>query len=262
MSGGTRDGLPDGAFGIVADDDPRSRLAAAIRPIITMLVASSFEDGDLEEATAAVEEVRATLASRAGPKRARQHPDVARHAQEIFPTSPIIGMANPVAPPVAVRIVDGPEGGYREIHGEAWFDWQYEGPPSCVHGGVIAETFDEMLGAACIVAGHPGMTGTLTVRYRKPTPLRSPLRLEARCTSHEGRKVLAWAGLYRDDVLTAEAEGIFIEVRPQQILAIAEGNIDSADPAIVEAIRAEASRPGAASDVQWDVLGAGEPPPD
>ena len=128
MSGGTRYGLPDGAFGIVPDDDPRSRLAAAIRPIITMLVASSFEDGDLEEATAAVEEVRATLASRAGPKRARQHPDVARHAQEIFPTSPIIGMANPVAPPVAVRIVDGPEGGYREIHGEAWFDWQYEGP--------------------------------------------------------------------------------------------------------------------------------------
>ena len=65
MSGGTRDGLPDGAFGIVADDDPRSRLAAAIRPIITMLVASSFEDGDLEEATAAVEEVRATQSYRA-----------------------------------------------------------------------------------------------------------------------------------------------------------------------------------------------------
>ncbi len=254
--------MSDGPFGIVPDDDPRSRLAAAIRPIITMLVASSLEDADLEEATRAVEEVGARLAARAGPKRARQHPDVARHAQEIFPTSPIIGMANPVAPPVAVRIVDGAEGGYREIHGEAWFDWQYEGPPSCVHGGVIAETFDEMLGAACIVAGHPGMTGTLTVRYRKPTPLRSPLRIEARCTGREGRKVFAWAGFYRDDVLTAEAEGIFIEVRPTQILAIAEQNIDSADPSIVEAIRAEASRPGAASDVQWDVPGAGEPPPD
>ncbi len=254
--------LPDGGLGIVPDDDPRSRLAAAIRPIITMLVASSFEDEDLEEATRAVEEVRATLASRAGPKRARQHPDVARHAQEIFPTSPIIGMANPVAPPVVVHIVDGPDGGFREIHAEAWFDWQYEGPPSCVHGGVIAETFDELLGASCIVAGHPGMTGTLTVTYRKPTPLRSPLRLEARCTSHEGRKVRAWAAIYRGDVLTAEAEGIFIEVRPQQILAIAEENIDSADPAIIEAIRVEASRPGAASDVQWDVPGAEEAPPD
>ena len=40
---------------------------------------------------------------------------------------------------------------------------------------MIAETFDEMLGAANIVAGNPGMTGTLTIRYRKPTPLRTDL---------------------------------------------------------------------------------------
>ena len=63
--------------------------------------------------------------------------------------------------------------GYREIRAEAWFDFAYEGPPTCVHGGVIAETFDEVLGAANMVAGNPGMTGTLTVRYRKPTPLRT-----------------------------------------------------------------------------------------
>ncbi len=89
-------------------------------------------------------------------------------------------MANPLAPPVRVEIVDGPEGGPRELRAEAWFDDPYEGPPTCVHGGVIAETFDELLGAANIVAGSPAMTGTLTIRYRKPTPLHATIRIEAR----------------------------------------------------------------------------------
>ena len=135
-----------------------------------------------------------------------------------------MGMANPLAPPVVVHVVDGVDGGYQEIRAEAWFDWAYEGPPTCVHGGVIAETFDEMLGAANMVAGNPGMTGTLTVRYRKPTPLRTPLRIEARCLRRDGRKIFTWAGIYHGDLLTAEADGLFIEVNPAQFLAIAEGD--------------------------------------
>ena len=112
-------------------------------------------------------------AEAAGPKRARQPPDVARQAQEYLPDQPDHRHGQSARPAGRRPDVDGADGGGPEIDGDAWFDWPYEGPPSCVHGGVIAETFDEMLGAACIVAGHPGMTGTLTVRYRKPTPLRS-----------------------------------------------------------------------------------------
>ena len=236
-------------MGAVADDDPRRRLAAALRPIITQTVASTFDDEVLAAAAERLEEVGRTLASAAGPKRARRQPNISQHAQEFFPTSPIMGMANPIAPPVVVHVVDGIDGGYQEIRAEAWFDWAYEGPPTCVHGGVIAETFDEMLGAANIVAGNPGMTGTLTVRYRKPTPLRTPLRIEARYLSRDGRKIKTWAGMYHGDLLTAEADGLFIEVNPAQFLAIAEGNVDNADPAVREAMRAEAVRVGAASDV-------------
>ena len=112
--------------------------------------------------------------------------------------------------------------GRPEIHGEANFGFAYEGPPTCVHGGVIAELLDEMLGAANIVAEHAAMTGTLTVRYRHPTPLNTDLRVEARFVEQDGRKIHAWAGIYHGDVLTAEANGIFIEVRPKQMLAIAE----------------------------------------
>ena len=242
--------MSDAPFGTVAHDDPRRRLAAALRPIITLSVASTFDDGVLALAAEQMEAIGRTLASAAGPKLARQQPNISQHAQEFFPTSPIMGMANPLAPPVVVHIVDGIDGGYPEIRAEAWFDWAYEGPPTCVHGGVIAETFDEMLGAANMVAGNPGMTGSLTVNYRKPTPLRTTLRIEARCLSRSGRKIKTWAGMYDGDVLTAEADGLFIEVNPAQFLAIAEGNVGNADPSALEAMRAEATRVGAASDVQ------------
>ena len=72
--------------------------------------------------------------------------------------------SDPIAPPVSLEVVEGADGGPLEIRATAWFDYPYEGPPSCVHGGVIAATFDEILGAANMVAGSPGMTGTLTVR--------------------------------------------------------------------------------------------------
>jgi len=232
-----------------AGDDPRRRLAAALRPVITMTVASELADEAMLEAAEAIEEAGRRLAGQAGPKRARQQPNIAKAAQEFFPTSPIMGMVNPIAPPVRVKVVDGTGGGPREIRAEAYFDYAYEGPPTCVHGGVIAETFDEVLGAANLASGHPGMTGGLTVRYRKPTPLRTDLRIEARFLRKEGRKIFSWAGLYHGDLLTAEADGLFVEVAPAQFLAIAEGNVDSADPAMLEAIRAEAARVGAASDV-------------
>jgi hypothetical protein len=118
---------------------------------------------------------------------------------------------------------------------------------------VIAETFDEVLGAANMVAGNPAMTGTLTVRYRKPTPLHADLRVVARCTGRDGRKIHAWAGMYNGDLMTAEAEGIFIEVAPQRFVAIAEDNAEGSDPATLEIMRAEASREGAASDVPGSI---------
>lgn len=233
--------------------DPRRRLAAALRPLITLAVSAELDDDAVLEAAAAVEQVRARLAGSAGPRRPRPHPDVRGAAQEFFPTSPIIGMASPLAPPVKVEVVDGKDGGPRELRAEVTFADQYEGPPTCVHGGVIAETFDELLGAANIVAGHPAMTGTLTIRYRKPTPLRTPLRIEARTVGRDGRKVHTWGGMYHGDVLTAEAEGIFIELPPARFIAIAEGNVDTADLEALEFVRTEAARRDAPSDVHFVV---------
>ncbi len=117
------------------------------------------------------------------------------HPQDHFPTSPMIGFANPIAPPVEVWAVHGADG-QRELRGRVTFDYPYEGPPTCVHGGVIAELFDELLGLSNILAGLGAMTGTLTIRYRRPTPLLAPIELAARITGSERRKVFAWGGIY------------------------------------------------------------------
>ena len=78
-------------------------------------------------------------AAAAASKRTRKTPGPAGfpgvHPQDHFPTSPMIGFANPIAPPVEVWAVQG-EDGQREIRGRVTFDYPYEGPPTCVHGGV------------------------------------------------------------------------------------------------------------------------------
>ena len=223
------------------DDHPdtaRLRLAEALRPLITMTVSGTPDDDAFLVAAEVVERLTGDMAVGASTRRRiRQPPDADRPTVEYFPTSPIAGILNPVAPPVRLEVVDGVDGAPPEIAATAYFDYPYEGPPSCVHGGVIAATFDEILGAANMVSGNPGMTGTLTVRYRKPTPLRSELRLEARFVRREGRKIHTWAGMYHGDVLTAEADGLFIEVMPHQMLAIAEQHATGPDDGLLAAMR-------------------------
>ena len=58
-----------------------------------------------------------------------------------------------------------------------------------VHGGIIALLFDELLGMANVCTGVGGFTGTLSVRYERPTPLHGELELEGTVESVEGRKV-------------------------------------------------------------------------
>ncbi len=139
--------------------------------------------------------------------------------------SPMIGRANPLAPPMRMRI----EGD--TVIAEATFGHAYEGPPGCVHGGITAAAFDEVLGATQAASGAPGMTGTLTVVYRAPTPLHTAIRYEATLDDIQGRKVITSASSYApgpsgdttadDRVLCATADGIFITVDFEKLAAMA-----------------------------------------
>lgn len=80
----------------------------------------------------------------------------------------------------------------------------------------MAAAFDEVLGSTQSLSGSPGMTGRLTVHYRKPTPLETELRFEGWLESVSGRKILTRGELYAGDVLCAEAEGLFISIDPSR----------------------------------------------
>ncbi|HTR71434.1 MAG TPA: PaaI family thioesterase [Mycobacteriales bacterium] len=120
--------------------------------------------------------------------------------------SPISGPNNPIAPPLTMRLVDGPDGDHR-IEGEITYGPAYEGPPGHCHGGWIAATYDEMLG---FVQLAPGFTAYLKVDYRRPTPLNRKLELSAWIDSVDGRKRTIKGTCHLDGVLLTEAIGLFI----------------------------------------------------
>jgi acyl-coenzyme A thioesterase PaaI-like protein len=102
----------------------------------------------------------------------------------------------------------------RSDEGRAWASFRlgavYEGPPGMVHGGVSALLLDQLLGEAAAAGGAPGMTGTLTLRYRRPTPL-GEVSGEAWIERVDGIKTIVRGELRNAEGETSvEAEGIFI----------------------------------------------------
>ncbi|MDI6912080.1 PaaI family thioesterase [Nocardioides sp.] len=116
----------------------------------------------------------------------------------------VVGLRNAIAPPLMIDHDDT---------GRAWSDFHlgaaYEGPPGLVHGGVSALILDQMLGEAAGAGGKPGMTATLTLRYRRGTPL-GDLRAEAWIERSEGIKTWARGHVMDAEGVTVEAEGLFI----------------------------------------------------
>ena len=193
------------------------RLAKATRDVIERLVATRAPIEDLARAADALEQVAEMLSDYPQGRLYEGFAEVANagdpHAH--FEHSPLLGRSNPLAPPIQLEIVDG------RVHGHARFGSAYEGPPNCVHGGYVAAAFDEVLGFTQSLGGRPGMTGTLTIRYRKPTPLHTDLRFEGDLVRVDGRKTFTEGRVYAGDLLTAEAEGIFISVDFGRFVALA-----------------------------------------
>jgi acyl-coenzyme A thioesterase PaaI-like protein len=118
--------------------------------------------------------------------------------------NPVIGLRNPIAPPLVMR--RSADGG---IHADFHLGAAYEGPPGHVHGGVSALILDHVLGEAASSAQNPRLTGTISMRYLRTTPL-GDLYTEARIVRTEGVKTFAVGHIADADGVTVEAEGVFI----------------------------------------------------
>ena len=184
------------------------RAADAARRIVAGLTASGADPATLTEVAAGLEAIAEVLEPHTPTTR---YPETGLHggvqaASQVWESHPFIGPGHPLAPPIRIE-----RHGDRAV-GTATFGHVYEGPPGCLHGGIVAAMFDMVLGAAASFAQRPTLTGTLSVRYRRPTPLMEEIRFVGWIDRLEERKTItkgeAWAG---DDLL-AEAEAIFVLV--------------------------------------------------
>jgi acyl-coenzyme A thioesterase PaaI-like protein len=203
----------------------RRRLADAMRRVIERLTTTDAPQAELETAAARLEEYADHLATH--PHRDRYvgfaESALADAGQEDpeaqggghFDYSPLIGRSNPLAPPIHV---EGDEEG--NVTARVVFGSAYEGPPGCVHGGYVAAAFDEVLGYAETFSGAPGMTGTLNVVYRTPTPLHTELVFRAKITQVEGRKIFVHGTLHAGERLCAESDAIFVSMKAGRYLEL------------------------------------------
>ena len=195
----------------------KRRLADAMRLVIERLMPSDAPEAELRRAADALETYADALAAH---PRLRYVHGFAESANAgdvaaFFDQSPLIGLANPLAPPMTIA-----KTGARTAEGSVTFGSAYEGPPGHVHGGFVAAAFDEVLGFVQSLSGRPGMTGTLIVRYRRPTPLHTPLRFTGEYVRSEGHKLYTEARVHAGDVLCAEAEGIFVSIERARFEAL------------------------------------------
>ncbi|MBW2383817.1 MAG: PaaI family thioesterase, partial [Deltaproteobacteria bacterium] len=164
----------------------KRRLADAMRLVIERLVPSNAPVEEMRRAAEALERYADMLKAHPRLKRAVGHAESANAGDvgAFFDQSPLIGLANPLAPPIVIGRTGELTAAARVTFGSA-----YEGPPGSVHGGYVAAAFDEVLGYVQSLSSNSGFTGTLTVRYRQPTPLHEELRFEAEILRVEGRKI-------------------------------------------------------------------------
>jgi acyl-coenzyme A thioesterase PaaI-like protein len=189
------------------------RLVEEMRRLIELAVTADAPDEALRRALRHVGDAADALAPHRGDgsRRTSRQPGSADPAA-VMPFDPVIGPLSPLAPPLRCRW-EPPT-----AIGEVCFTAAYEGPPGCVHGGMIAAAFDQVFNVANLMLGTAGPTASLRLHYRRPTPLQVPLRFEGWRERVDGRRVHTRGRLVAGDRTTVEAEGLFVLIPLERIL--------------------------------------------
>ena len=196
-----------------------SELVQAIRELVEVLVSSLAPPGALLRAAASIRTTVAELRAYVPEEPAARipHLESATGPADLMPFDPVIGVLSPLAPPLRLAVEDG------RATASVTFTSPYGGPPGCVHGGIIAACFDQVLNVANMLAGVAGPTVSLEVRYRKPTPLGVPLRFEADPPVVDGRQVRTTGVLREGTTVLAEATGVFVTLPVDRVMALTSG---------------------------------------
>jgi hypothetical protein len=185
------------------------RVIGAVRRAIDASVQLQASGGDLADLADRAEALAEALEARRGGRPVPRYnpPFDPADPNAMVAFSPVTGRYSPLSPPVELSLEPGPR-----VVGSVTFSQAYEGPPSSVHGAIIAGVYDQLLAHAAIANDAGGPTATLTVRFRKLTPLATPLRFEAWVERIDGRKVFVKGTCRAGDDVVSDAEGMFVRI--------------------------------------------------
>ena len=101
--------------------------------------------------------------------------------------------------------------------GTAWaetiIDEKFCGWRGFVHGGVICSLLDELMAYAAFTVYKSGVTGELTVKFKKPVPTGKKIRIEGKIESNKGRIVFASAKILFEKQIMAESTGKMVMIK-------------------------------------------------
>jgi acyl-coenzyme A thioesterase PaaI-like protein len=187
--------------------DAVADLGDALRQALEASTSTTAPAARLREAAAGIRALTAPLAALPRPRDELPAVDDMARAVRVF--NPVVGVGSAIAAPLDIR--PDPDGG--GVLARAELGQRFEGPPTYLHGGISALLMDQVLGYAAIVADRWGMTVDLDVRYRRPVPLHTPLRLTGRVAAAEGRRTTVVGVITTDEapgVALVEATAIFV----------------------------------------------------
>jgi acyl-coenzyme A thioesterase PaaI-like protein len=204
---GTPEGLTDGLTAAWLDRDelaPLAGYAAMVDALRTLLdqIARSRPSGDL---VADAERQLTELTRQFGKFQVEERSQVSGRLTEVP------GRGQVMAPAIAID-----EHTSERASGHVSFGRFYLGGNGAVHGGAIPLAFDELMGRLANTGRAPSRTAYLHVNYRSITPIDKDLAIEAYFHSEEGRKRVLRGVIRNGDTVCAEAEGLFVALRPGQ----------------------------------------------
>ncbi|CAM3485178.1 PaaI family thioesterase [Dermacoccus barathri] len=181
--------------------DAHDSVATQIRELLDLVAASRLDAAQAAEITEHLREVNTILRGAGVPE-----------PERVWGRVDTVGRAQALVPPV----VDGTY--VRDsFSGSVRFGTFHVGENSVVHGGAICLLFDDVLGALALEAElDPSRTAYLTVNFRSVAPVDETLTVTATVDRIEGRKQFIRGSLWAGERLCAEAEGLWVALKPGQ----------------------------------------------
>ncbi|MFY9917217.1 MAG: hypothetical protein WAL26_02315 [Mycobacterium sp.] len=122
-----------------------------------------------------------------------------------------IGAFNPCFPQYEFDRIDS-----ETAEGRVSFPVVYEGPPGLVHGGFLAVFFDCVIQHQNCATALSGKTRSLTVKFRRPTPILTELRFDI-ARAQVDRGVTSTVRLLLDDEVLCVGEATTLALSPDKL---------------------------------------------